>query len=84
MVSLNAFGEEYKIDDVKNTQKVVKEIKKLRQKGAVSTRGYTPIHINNFVYDEKTDNISGIRDSNGNFLFYLVYNKVQTLLKIFL
>lgn len=77
MVSLNAFGSEYKIDSVKNTQKVVKEIQKLKQKNSVSTRGYRTIHINNFVYDEKTDSISAIRDSNGNFLFYLVYNKIQ-------
>lgn len=76
--SINAmFAQNFIIKETDNKDEVLRKIQYSYQRDAISSRSYTPIHINEFDFNATRDNISSIYDSNNSLLFYLVHNKIQ-------
>lgn len=71
------FAKGFSIKEVDNLYEVIDKIKLSYEQDSITSRSYTPVHINEFEFDASRDQISSIYDANNTLLFYLVHNKVQ-------
>lgn len=72
--------DDFTFEKVNNAQEVSsKKLKKsnsLKSKKSPQVRAYTPLPIDQFVFDENLDELISV-SSGGQHLFYLAYNKIQ-------
>ena len=73
-------ADNFTFEKVNNMQEISsKKLKKsnsLKSKKSPQVRAYTPLPINQFVFDENLDELISV-SSGGQHLFYLAYNKIQ-------
>ena len=73
-------ADNFTFEKVNNAQEISnKKLKKsnsLKSKKSPQVRAYTPLPINQFVFDENLDELISV-SSGGQHLFYLAYNKIQ-------
>ncbi|CUU67716.1 Uncharacterised protein [Campylobacter hyointestinalis] len=78
LVSTLFSADNFTFEKVNNPKEVVSKAQKqsLKSKQNAQVRSYTPLPIDQFVFDENLDELTSV-SSGGQHLFYLAYNKVQ-------
>lgn len=78
LVSAIFSADNFTFEKVNNPKEVVSKAQKqsLKSKQSSQVRSYTPLPIDQFVFDPNLDELTSV-SSGGQLLFYLAYNKVQ-------
>ncbi|WP_289243073.1 hypothetical protein [uncultured Campylobacter sp.] len=80
LVSMLFSSDSFTFKKVDNPKEIISEIiskkQSLKSKQIPQVRAYTPLPIDQFVFDPNLDELTSV-SSGGQLLFYLAYNKVQ-------
>ena len=80
LVSALFSADNFTFEKVNNPKEIISEIiskkQSLKSKQIPQVRAYTPLPIDQFVFDPNLDELTSV-SSGGQFLFYLAYNKKQ-------
>lgn len=77
LVSALFSADNFIFEKVNNPKEILSKISTKRPSGSKqSVRSYTPLPIDQFVFDSNLDELTSV-SSGGQLLFYLAYNKVQ-------